>query len=83
MNQSEYSFKIPLANNEELDVSLNNGDIVYVLGANGVGKSALMTKAYQDNADEAKRILAHRQNWFEMDAIVLNASRACPQFNLQ
>lgn len=74
MIQSEYSLEIPLANNEVLDVPLKGGDIVYVLGANGVGKSALMTQAYRDNAQYAKRILAHRQNWFEMDSIVLNTS---------
>lgn len=74
MIQSEYSLEIPLANNEVLDVALKGGDIVYVLGANGVGKSALMTQAYRDNAQHAKRILAHRQNWFEMDSIILNTS---------
>lgn len=74
MNQSEYSFKISLANNKELDVSLNNGDIVYVLGANGVGKSALMTQAYRDNAEYAKRIIAHRRNWFEKNTIDITAS---------
>ena len=45
MIQSEYSLEIPLANNEVLDVALKGGDIVYVLGGNGVGKAALMTQA--------------------------------------
>ena len=84
MNQSEYSFKIPLANNEELDVSLNNGDIVYVLGANGVGKSTLMTKVYTDNSKHAKRILAHRRNWFEKNSVnILASSKKNVDYNIK
>jgi ABC-type branched-subunit amino acid transport system ATPase component len=53
-----------------LDVAL--GESVFVLGANGTGKSGLMQRLYATHQDNARRISAHRQTWFGSNAITLS-----------
>lgn len=62
--ESKYNFDIPLCNSDALKIPLKEGSVVFVLGANGVGKSTLMTRVYGDNSNHSMRILAHRQTWF-------------------
>ena len=38
---------------------------MFVLGANGTGKSNLMHRLYGDNSQSARWISAHRQTWFQ------------------
>lgn len=45
-------------------IELNLGNALFVLGANGVGKSSLMQRLYSQNSGKAKRISAHRTTWF-------------------
>lgn len=47
---------------------------MFVLGANGVGKSTLMHKLFEQNFSHTKRILAHRQTWFQSNAMDMTAS---------
>jgi ABC-type cobalamin/Fe3+-siderophores transport system ATPase subunit len=39
---SKYKFTIQTSNNGQLDIPLSKGKAVFVLGANGVGKSTLV-----------------------------------------
>lgn len=45
---------------------------MFVLGANGTGKSGLMQHLYANHRDNARRISAHRQTWFQSNAITLS-----------
>lgn len=49
---------------DALEVSIDNGQTVFVLGANGTGKSSLMQAFFAPHYATARRISAHRQTWF-------------------
>jgi len=60
-----FSLKIPTKNLDvPLAVSIATGEVIFVLGANGTGKSSLMHAFATANYERARRITAHRQNWF-------------------
>lgn len=52
-------------------IPLNKGDMLFVLGANGTGKTGLLQNFTAQNSKVAQRIIAHRQNWFHTDSIDL------------
>lgn len=54
-------------------IELNKGEYLFVLGANGTGKSSLMLNFYSPNQKVARRIVSHRQNWFESGAVNMTA----------
>lgn len=64
MTDTTYDFNIPIGDQSLLNVPLKEGNVVFVLGANGVGKSALMHRVYSAYTNKSKKILAHRQIWF-------------------
>lgn len=72
-----YSIEIPRFE-DKLTIELQRGNVLFVLGANGTGKSALIQSLYAAHRDSARRIAAHRQTWFASDAIQLS-----PQQKLQ
>lgn len=72
---TNFRFQVPTINNENINIPLNSGKAVFVLGANGVGKSTLMHNLFQQNIEHSKRILAHRQTWFTDNAMNLTASQ--------
>lgn len=45
---------------------------MFILGANGTGKSSLMQQLYATHRGNARRISAHRQTWFSSNAITLS-----------
>jgi len=58
-------------------LGLRSGEILFVLGANGTGKSALMFHFAQKNRKREKRvkkILAHRQMWMKSNKLDMNPS---------
>lgn len=71
----KYQFNLPSLNGKVLTVPLDEGKAVFVLGANGVGKSALMHSLFQQNLDHSKRILAHRQSSFHSDSVLITAAQ--------
>jgi ABC-type cobalamin/Fe3+-siderophores transport system ATPase subunit len=75
MTQTVFNFKIQTSNNGVLDLPINNGQAIFVLGANGVGKSTLMQAIFRQNVNNSKRILAHRQTWFPNNTIDITASQ--------
>jgi len=42
---------------------------MYMLGANGTGKSSLVSRLFNKYQARAKRISAHRQTWFESNSV--------------
>ena len=58
-------WKIPRISGEELPITLEAGRPLFVIGANGSGKSALIQHLTEVIAqEEFMRISAHRQTWF-------------------
>lgn len=57
-----FDITVPTSN-EPLALVLNLCDSLFVLGANGSGKSSLMQQIYKNHSDHAIRITAHRQTW--------------------
>ena len=63
---------IPRICGSPLKVTLKPGDHIFVVGANGSGKSALIQHLVSSNRLRAfRRISAHRQTWFESEGIDL------------
>ncbi len=58
---------------EDLKLELKQGEYLFVLGANGTGKSSLMQSLYRQHAENARRISSHRQNWFESGILDMTA----------
>ena len=50
-------------------LQLEAGEILFVLGANGTGKSSLMFHFSQNNVGKTRKISAHRQTWMNTDAL--------------
>ena len=63
---------IPKIDEEPLSLMLEDGDQLFVVGANGSGKSALLQHWISSDAGgKISRISAHRQTWFESGGINL------------
>src|ERR1043165_1694970 len=70
-----FNLSIPQPDGSTLEIALETGDVLIVLGANGSGKSNLMHKLFSDLPDRTRRISAHRQNWFESNGISLSSEQ--------
>ena len=57
------TLNIPRIEHDPLPIDMSPGDVLFVLGANGTGKSGLIQHLYRQYRDEAIRITAHRQTW--------------------
>lgn len=68
------NIRIPKVGGEELVVPMAPGRTVFVVGANGAGKSSLMQRIFTSNQAIAKRISAHRQTWFQSNTLDLTAA---------
>ena len=67
-------WKIPRISEEPLPITLEPGDRLFVVGANGSGKSALLQNLVSSTSDNRiKRISAHRQTWFNSGSIDFTA----------
>ena len=67
-----FDLTIPRSVGEPLNFTANFGEPLFILGANGTGKSSLMQCLYSPHQANARRILAHRQNWFSSNSISLS-----------
>jgi ATPase subunit of ABC transporter with duplicated ATPase domains len=68
-----FNFSVTRVGGQPLEFQTEFGEIVFVLGANGTGKSSLMHRFYADNRQKSRRISAHRQTWFESNTIQISA----------
>ena len=65
-------WKIPTVSGNSLQLSFNAGDRLFLVGANGSGKSALIQHLVSMNPyEKIRRISAHRQTWFQSESIDL------------
>lgn len=63
---------IPTSDPAGFVVELTLGQSLFLLGANGTGKSSLMHKFFSTHQATARHISAHRQTWFSSGAITLS-----------
>jgi ABC-type cobalamin/Fe3+-siderophores transport system ATPase subunit len=54
---------------EPLTISIAPGEALFVLGANGTGKSSLLQRLAATSGGNARRISASRQTWFQSSAL--------------
>jgi ABC-type cobalamin/Fe3+-siderophores transport system ATPase subunit len=60
-----FSLSIPIGKaSGALELTVNVGEMLFILGANGTGKSSLMQAFASASRDKTRRITAHRQTWF-------------------
>ena len=59
---------------DELSIDMSPGDVLFVLGANGTGKSGLIQHLYKEHRDKAIRITAHRQTWMGSSRVEISPS---------
>jgi ABC-type Mn2+/Zn2+ transport system ATPase subunit len=64
-----FDLQIPSADQAPLAAPVETGQHLFVLGANGTGKSALMQAMFIAHRQHARRISAHRQIWFENSSL--------------
>jgi ABC-type cobalamin/Fe3+-siderophores transport system ATPase subunit len=76
-----YSLDIPTTQGQSLTISVSTGQALFVLGANGTGKSSLMQRM-ASLAGNVRRISAGRQNWLTSSAIEVAPSQK-DQFEAQ
>ena len=67
-----FNLQIPRSDGTPLDLTIKEGECLFVLGANGTGKSSLMHRFYTAYRNNARRITAHRQTWFHSSSITLS-----------
>ena len=65
-------WSIPLSGGGTEKIIIDNGDRIFVVGPNGVGKSALIQQCAETlRSPPMRRVLAHRQTWMESSSIDL------------
>jgi ABC-type cobalamin/Fe3+-siderophores transport system ATPase subunit len=67
-----FEITIPRGAGDPLQFEIGVGETLFVLGANGTGKSTLMQTLNKVHGGNARWISAHRQNWFSSDSINLS-----------
>ena len=66
---SDFPLNFQGPNNDLVQLSISSGQFVFLLGANGTGKSTLMHVFANQNTGHVRRITAHRQVWFGSDTV--------------
>ena len=70
------SVSIRTAQEESIDIELSEDkNKLFVLGANGTGKSALLHNIHQQHSERAHRVAAYRHTYFESNNFDLSGSR--------
>lgn len=67
-----FRLSVPQIDGALQNIDMASGDILFVLGANGTGKSSLMQRLYSSNNAHSQIISAHRQTWFPSNSITLS-----------
>ena len=70
------NWNIPSISGQKFPISLKGSDRLFIVGANGSGKSALIQHLVSSNqGQKIRRISAHRQTWFQSGSIDLTPQR--------
>ena len=69
-----FNLNFPAQNAEVQQLQLEAGEMLFVLGANGTGKSSLMFLFNMNNFGNTRKISAHRQTWMNSDALDMTPS---------
>lgn len=64
-----FNLSFPSQNRAVENIQLDAGEMIFVLGANGTGKSSLMHRFARQNQSAVRKIAAHRQTWMNTDAL--------------
>lgn len=65
----QFQLSIPTEDGATANFTLKVGEVLYILGANGTGKSSRVSRLFVQNQAFARRISAHRQTWFESNTL--------------
>jgi len=72
--QIEFPLVFPKSDGAFDLITLKTGEMLFVLGANGSGKSSIISHFTKSHPDLATRISAHRQTWFQSNAPEITAN---------
>lgn len=79
-----FNLTIPQISGDPLSINIEVGDFLFVLGANGSGKSSIMHEFYKEHHTNSRRISAHRQTWFASSASTLSPeTKRSTEINIQ
>ena len=70
-----FTISIPLSSGTPLTIVLQPGEQLYILGANGTGKSSLVHRINSSNSGMTRHVSAHRQNWFASSELTLSSQQ--------
>ena len=70
-----FTLHIPSVSPPQPSIELEIGQSIFVLGANGTGKSSLLQRFVANAGGQARRISAGRQTWFQSSAVEFTASQ--------
>jgi ABC-type cobalamin/Fe3+-siderophores transport system ATPase subunit len=79
-----FNLNFPAQSPEVARLQIEIGEVLFLLGANGTGKSSLMFRFSSQNGPKIRRISAHRQTWMNTDALDLTpAGKVQTETNIQ
>ena len=80
---ASFNLNYPHEESGQITLAIESGQIFFMVGPNGTGKSTLMHMFTKQNHTNVRRITAHRQVWFNSDSVdITPASRIQTEQNI-
>ena len=80
---TEFNLAYPTTGGKQIHLTIKSGDILFMVGPNGTGKSTLMHTFTNQYPGRARRITAHRQVWLNSNSVdITPASRQQMETNI-